>query len=141
MTFKKALFYCNLINPFWWIRRWRQAAIERRKEFERVMRGLEGARLEGIRRRETERARCYPEVLLTQEEFDRIKNSPSADLDTCPLGTWFIYKKQDAAGITVLGQVVAGDKLIASQWGAGLCVPERGANSYRLKLVEQVPVV
>ena len=93
-------------------------------------------RLEEKRREEqAARIRNFPEKHLTQEEFDQLPNGRKFEsnfLETCPIGTWFKCHPSDICpDIIVIGQVVKGGNMLCDQWGAGLCIPERGINRYR----------
>jgi len=81
----------------------------------------------------------YPIKKFTQEEFSGLpggeKNRLPPDfLKICPIGTWFVCRQNNFTDIVVVGQVVKGNDLFCDQWGAGLSVPERGINRYRLQL-------
>jgi hypothetical protein len=78
----------------------------------------------------------WPQVQMTGEQFAALK-SQKIDLQTCPLGTWFVYKKPlpYLPGVTIIGQVVKGLDMFCDQWGAGLSVPDRGARKYRLEII------
>lgn len=75
---------------------------------------------------------------MSKEDFETLPKAEAATRDflaACPLDTWFISSQSELVpGIIVVGQVVKGDDLIGSQYGAGLCVPERGINRYQLQL-------
>jgi hypothetical protein len=79
--------------------------------------------------------RRYPIKVMCKEEVAELPRNVSTDfLKTCPLGTWFISADSNLIpGVTVVCQVVKGDDMFAENW-AGLCVPERGINRYRLQL-------
>lgn len=81
----------------------------------------------------------YPIKKMTKEELDKLPYGTEMPVDflkTCPLGTWFVCKKSRfLMDVTVIGQVVAGKDLLADQW-AGLSIPERGINRYRVVIVQ-----
>lgn len=81
------------------------------------------------------RIMLLPVKRMTQIEVETLPgaNEPLPDgfLETCPIGTWFMCRQQHELPL-VVGQIVIGDDLLCDQWGAGLCLPERGVNRYRL---------
>ncbi len=94
-----------------------------------------------MERREEKEARMifkFPVIGMTNEELAKIPNSDTISnhfLQTCPFGTKFICRKNrfhpDAI---VIGKVVKGEDLFCAQWGAGLSVPDRGINRYRVEI-------
>jgi hypothetical protein len=86
--------------------------------------------IEGLRRKILR----YPEKTLTQSEFDKLpRNVDREFLNFSPIGSWFVYKPiPEIPDIQIVGQIVKGDDLFAEQWGAGLSVPKRGINRYRI---------
>ncbi|MDD5165628.1 MAG: hypothetical protein PHG25_03820 [Candidatus Pacebacteria bacterium] len=82
------------------------------------------------------RIRKFPIREMSATEFDQLVREKPVDLKTCPLGTWFVCTPFELTpDVTVVGQVVTGLEMIANQWGAGMSVPERGVNRYRVKLI------
>lgn len=107
-----------------------------RKQFlERQRQELEQARLLPELR---EKYMQYPVMKLSKEEFSNIPRAeqlPDGFLETCPIGTFFVCREKcPALEIIVIGQIVKEDDLICEQYGAGMSVPARGANRYRLEL-------
>ncbi len=89
-------------------------------------------------RRKTREVRAgidrFPLRTLTREEFGTLPKGSELDLKTCPLGTWFVCAPfPPALEVIVLGHVVSPGDMICEQWGAGLSLPERGINRYRLQ--------
>lgn len=86
-----------------------------------------------------ERIKRYPIKKLVQEEFNKIPNAgslPDGFWKDCSIGFWFVCLPSILVPNTiVIGQVVSGGDLIAEQWGAGLSIPNRGFNRYRVKIV------
>lgn len=82
----------------------------------------------------------YPEAEIAREEFDYLPDSASIDPATCPIGTWFVYPRFEAApDISVIGHVVLNDDLLNSQWGGfALGLPKQAANRYRVRIIERV---
>ena len=73
---------------------------------------------------------------MSRAEFDHLAQGKDLDLNTCPLGTTFVCKPFELLpGIVVVGQVVRGVDMFADQWGAGLSVPERGINRFRVEII------
>lgn len=78
----------------------------------------------------------YPIKEMTYEEFNQLPRDVGTEfLQTCPIGTWFVCRPEVNM---VVGQIVKGDDLFCSQWGAGLSVPERGINRYSVTIVEKI---
>ena len=76
----------------------------------------------------------YPEKTLSQGEFDKLpRNVDREFLNFSPIGSWFVFDPiPEIPNIQIVGQIVTGDDLFAEQWGAGLSVPIRGINRYRI---------
>jgi hypothetical protein len=80
----------------------------------------------------------YPVRQMSRKEYTRLKAaSVDLNLNTCRLETWFACKPDELApDLIVVGQVVRGDELIASQLGAPMSVPKRGINRYRVQFTD-----
>ena len=86
--------------------------------------------------------RSFPPMELTPDELGgipRAEELPEGWLATCGIGSMFVCRKSELApDMTVVGEVVKGDDLLCGQWGASLCVPERGINRFRVEIFEPV---
>jgi len=81
----------------------------------------------------------FPIWETTQKEFDKIPYAKDLEEDflkTCSIGSLFRSDNEIGSRYVVIGQIVKGDDMFCSQWGAGLCVPERGINRFRVKIGE-----
>lgn len=80
----------------------------------------------------------YPIKKMTRDEFGKIvRDCDTQFLTTCRIGTWLLCTPSVVAPETVVvGQIVKGEDMIADQWGAGLSLPDRGINRYRLIIAE-----
>ncbi len=90
--------------------------------------------------RTIERIKKYPARELTQEEFNEIPEAEDLEegfLETCPIETWFVCRKNDLVpDVTVIGQVIKGDDAFCEQVGSALLsLREREINRYRVKIV------
>ncbi len=122
-------------NPCWWAERRREAKRERGLHHKEAMDALMFEQKKVRERRQREQILRFPEKIMSADELGRLQKGSDVDLNTCPLDTWFICKLSDLVpDLVVVGQVVEGDKMIAEQWGAGLSVPPRGINRYRLRV-------
>ncbi|MBI1833618.1 MAG: hypothetical protein HYR90_02215 [Candidatus Andersenbacteria bacterium] len=80
----------------------------------------------------------YPLTLVTSAEFSafpRREDLPEDFLQESFVGTQFVFASEQPKDPVVIGQVVKGDDLLCSQWGAGLCVPTFGINRYRVRII------
>jgi hypothetical protein len=83
-----------------------------------------------------ERVSRYPLKQMSRTEIDKLPKGKDLDLKGCPIGTWFACSSSPLIpDVTVIGQTVAGLDMIAEQWGAGLSIPERGINRYRVQII------
>ncbi len=119
----------------WIHRRNRRRAHERA---EREVRFQEFERRQQIQAKR-EKLLSYPAWRMTQAEFDKIPHAedlPDGFLTSYQFGFQFVCRRQDddPDDIIVVGEIVRGEEGI--QWGAGLAVPERLINRYRVQLVE-----
>jgi len=76
----------------------------------------------------------YPIIQLTQSEYAQIPRAedlPRGFLNTCPIGTLFRCRGSNK----IIGQLVKGDDALGEQYGAGLSVPERFVNRYRIQVI------
>ena len=82
--------------------------------------------------------RDYPILELTPEEYDsipRAEDRPKDFVKHCPIGTKFRCMGSTTFEDTVIGIVVEGKDALINQYGAGLSVPERFINRYKVRLV------
>jgi hypothetical protein len=78
----------------------------------------------------------YHLLQMSRAEFDRLAQGKDLDLNTCPMGTLFVCKPFELLpNIIIVGQIVRGLDMFADQWGAGLSVPERGINRFRVEII------
>ncbi len=73
-----------------------------------------------------------PVLTLTQEQVDKLPHGSTLDLETCPLGTYFICIPLSDTEPVVIGHLVGGLEALVDQFGAGWDIPERFVNRYRL---------
>ncbi len=77
----------------------------------------------------------YPEKVFTAKKFASLPKGNNVNFQGCKIGTWFLCNPyRHLPGVVVVGQVVGGDDMFVDQWGAGLSIPERGINRYRVRL-------
>ena len=81
----------------------------------------------------------YPVKEMTREQFNNLPKGENMGTwypATCLLGSWFVFNEIPflPSDKIVVGQVVSGINLLADQW-AGLSIPERGINRYRLVII------
>lgn len=92
--------------------------------------------------REERRARVmrYPVRYFTQAAFDSLPKAaeqPLGFLQTVEIGTYFVCRpSSELPDAVIVGQVVKSEDVLAEQWGAGLAVPDRGINRYRVVISE-----
>jgi len=87
-----------------------------------------------------EKYASYPVKEMTRVQFGQLlaeENLGIGYLALCPIGTWFVCAGNPllSGDKIVVGQVVNGTDLSADQLVAGLSVPERGVNKYRLAIL------
>lgn len=125
----------DFLNP-WARARKRRARIEAELEQVRVEAAERGreAKLKEL----ADQARRYPVRKMTRTELAELQaQSESIDLNTCPLWTWFAYKRSPLPNTVIVGQIVPRDKVPIGQWGSGLSAPERLPMNYLVEIVEE----
>jgi len=89
-----------------------------------------------VRKTDTSR---YPVMQLTRQQYDEIPRAEDMSegfLETCEFGTRFRCRGSTSVEDTVIGILVKGDDALCDQYGAGLAVPERFVNRYRVSIVK-----
>jgi len=84
------------------------------------------------------RVQKYPVVEITKQELENIPKAQDLEegfLKEANIGFQFICRNSLGIDEIILGHVVKGDDLFCDQWGAGLSVPAKGINRYRVKVV------
>lgn len=129
------------IHDYWKLRPWRSAA-----KLEVYIAECKASRL---RAQEEERLRelphrihrimRYPIAKFTRKKFDALPKLKELKLYECPMGTWLSWPDFEPAlpDVRVVGQVVPGLEAIAEQWGAGMSIPERYVNKYRVEFIAE----
>jgi hypothetical protein len=78
----------------------------------------------------------FPVVEMSKHVFENLTiPANSTELKYMPFGTVIRCVDKEVPSPTVIGQIVKGEEAIASQWGAGLSLPERFLNRYEVEVV------
>lgn len=77
----------------------------------------------------------FPVVEMSKDVFEKLTVPENATaLKFMPVGTVIRCVDKGIPSPTVIGQIVSGEDAIASQWGAGLSLPERFLNRYEVEV-------
>ena len=80
----------------------------------------------------------FPKEIKAKFFLENEKNGVfQSSLHFCGFGTFFRCKGSSTIEKAVIGQLVRGEDALCSQYGAGLSVPERFVNRYRIRITDK----